>query len=519
MTRDPAGDATRVPYGRAPARVMNASVRPAPGRRTPEATSRSAARPSRGPRGAHRRSLAVAIAAGALIGVSISTMNESMGAIDGEFGLSALQEGIVVSALLVGALVGSLGSGLLAGRIGRRRILCLAGALGAAAAALCAVAPDEAALAAGRCLIGLAMGVTSAVAPVLLADLAPARVRGSLVTAYQVSITVGMLVALALGTGPMGHGGWRVLFAVNALPCMALGLTALRMSEAPGDLLARGREAGALEVLRATREPGEAAAEFAALAEARSTPHRSLVRCAADPALRRPMAIAVGAALMNAVVGIGAVVYYSTLVFSSAGLSGDSGARAASLSIGLVNVVMSFVALGLIRRHGRKPLLTAGLAGMAVALGAAAWCQLMGGPAAGALTVAAVLVYVACYAFSAGPLSWVLLAEVLPPELRTRVSGGALALTWAVNLLVALLFPVILGTPGNPDRLAGTFLSFTAVTLLILVLLRRYVPETKDRTLAELRAVLGNQRPVPAATRSGPAGHPPGGRPEVTPDR
>ncbi|MFE2853706.1 MFS transporter [Streptomyces lavendulae] len=519
MTRDRAGDATHVPYGRAPARVIDGPVRPTPGSRTPEATARRAERPAHGPRGAHRRSLAVAIAAGALIGVSISTMNESMGAIDTEFGLSALHEGIVVSALLVGALVGSLGSGLLAGRMGRRRILCLAGALGAAAAVLCAVAPDEAALAGGRCLIGLAMGVTSSVAPVLLADLAPARVRGSLVTAYQVSITVGMLAALALGTGPMGHGGWRLLFVVNALPCIALGLAALRISEAPGDLLARGREGGALEVLRATREPAEAQSEFAALTEARSAPHRSLVRCAADPALRRPMAIAVGAALMNAVVGIGAVVYYSTLVFSSAGLSGDGGARVASLSIGLVNVVMSFVALGLIRRHGRKPLLTAGLAGMAVALGAAAWCQSVGGATAGVLTVAAVLVYVACYAFSAGPLSWVLLAEVLPPELRTRVSGGALALTWAVNLLVALLLPGILGTPGSPDRLAGTFLFFTVVTLLILVLLRRYVPETKDRTLAELRAVLGNRPTASAATPSGPAGDPLGGRSGTSPGR
>ncbi|MFB7054174.1 MFS transporter [Streptomyces vinaceus] len=429
------------------------------------------------------------MSAGALIGVSISTMNESLTDIASQFGLSALHEGIVVSALLVGALVGSLGAGLLTGRLGRRRILCLAGALGAGAAVLCTVAPSADVLTGGRFLVGLGMGVASAVGPVLVADLAPARTRGSLVTAYQVSIAVAMLAALALGMGPMGHGGWRVLFAVNALPCVALCLSAFLVPEAPGDLMARGRGPEALAVLRSTREREEAAAEVAVLSGARRRQHRSVLRCAADPVLRRPLAIAVGAALMNPIVGIGAVVYYSTLVFSSTGPPGATGARSASLTVGIVNVVMSFVALGLIRRHGRRPLLSVGLAGMAAALGAAAAFQLVDVTAARALTVAAVLGYIACYAFSAGPLSWVLFADVLPPELRARASGGALAGTWAVNLAIALLFPVLVGTPAAPARLAGAFLFFAVVTLLILALLRRYVPETKDRTPAELRAL------------------------------
>ncbi|MFF0220308.1 MFS transporter [Streptomyces vinaceus] len=451
-------------------------------------------------RRAQRRTLAVAVSAGALIGVSISAMNESLSDISAQFGLSALREGIVVSALLVGALVGSLGSGVVTVRVGRRRILCLAGALGAVSAVVCAAAPSAAVLIGGRFLIGLAMGVASAVGPVLVADLAPARSRGSVVTAYQVSIAVAMLAALALGTGPMDHGGWRVLFAVNALPCIALCLAALRVPEAPGDLVARGRGPQALAVLRTTRDSHEAADELAALSGAKGeAKHRSVLRNVADPVLRRPLAIAVGAALMNPIVGIGAVVYYSTLVFSSAGLPGATGARTASLTVGIVNVVMSLVALRLIRRHGRRPLLSAGLAGMIAALGAAACFQLVDVAAAGALTVAAVLGYIACYAFSAGPLSWVLFADVLPPQLRAKVSGGALAGTWAVNLAIALLFPVVVGTPAAPGRLAGAFLLFAVITLLILVLLRRYVPETKDRTPAEVRTLF--EAAGPARTR------------------
>ncbi|MFI8266301.1 MULTISPECIES: sugar porter family MFS transporter [unclassified Streptomyces] len=465
-------------------------------RRAAKDIAPGAARPPRGVRRAQLRTLAVAVSAGALIGVSISTMNESLTEIASRFGLSPLHEGMVVSALLVGALVGSLGAGVLTGRIGRRRILILAGTLSAGAAVLCTVAPGAEVLTGGRFLIGLGMGVTSAVGPVLVADLAPARTRGSLVTAYQVSIAVAMLAALALGMGPMGHGGWRVLFAVNALPCIALCLSALLVPESPGDLMARGRAPEALAVLRSTRDRDEAAAEVAVLSGAHPTQHRSVLRCAADPVLRRPLAIAVGAALMNPIVGIGAVVYYSTLVFSSAGVPGGAGARSASLMVGIVNVVMSFVALRLIRRHGRRPLLSAGLAGMAAALGVAACFQMVDVAAARALTLAAVLGYIACYAFSAGPLSWVLFADVLPPELRARVSGGALAGTWAVNLAIALLFPVLVGTPAAPARLAGAFLFFAVITLLILALLRRYVPETKDRTLAELRTLFDPSGPA-----------------------
>ncbi|MFF3019099.1 MFS transporter [Streptomyces sp. NPDC057939] len=479
---------------------MNGPAAAVRGTRRPAVRARRTAQddvcPSPAHRRALRRTLAVAVGAGALIGVSISAMNESLTVIASEFNLSPLHQGIVVSALLVGALVGSLTSGVLTGRLGRRRILLLAGALGAPAAVLCAAAPNATVLTGGRFLIGLAMGVASAVGPVLVADLAPTRSRGSLVTAYQVSIAVAMLAALALGLGPMGNGGWRVLFAVNALPCVALCLAALRIPEAPGDLVTRGRTPQALAVLRATRGPEEAAAEMAVLSRARRTPHRSVLRCATDPVLRRPLAIAVGAALMNPIVGIGAVVYYSTLVFSSAGLPGATGARTASLTVGIVNVLMSFVALALIRRHGRRPLLSTGLSGMVVALAAAACFQLVGGAAVGALTVAAVLGYIACYAFSAGPLSWVLFADVLPPELRAGVSGGALAGTWAVNLAIALVFPVVVGTPAAPGRLAGAFVFFAVITLLILILFRRYVPETKDRSPAELRALLDASGPV-----------------------
>ncbi|MGW7825031.1 sugar porter family MFS transporter [Streptomyces puniciscabiei] len=440
----------------------------------------------------------VAAFAGAFFGFSISAMNEILNEVDREFDLTSLHEGIVVSALLVGALAGCLGAGALTDRLGRRRMLIGAGLLGTLAASVCVTAVDEAVLVVGRLLLGLAVGATSAVAPVLLAELAGSRARGALITAYQLCIAVGALVALALGVTDLANHDWRLMFAVNGVPAALQASAVALVPPAPEDLLARGRPEDALDVLRLTREPGEAGEELAELRTVRRRSSATALRAAVSPEHRLPAGIAVGASLMNALVGVGAVVYYSTLVFASAGVGGHNGPEIASLSIGIMNVVASVAALGLIRRYGRRPVLTTGLAGMAAALCVAAIGLMAGGAVSGVLTVAAVLVYIACFAFSAGPLAWVLMAEVLPTEIRAPVAGVALALNWAANLLVALLFPVVVGTPGAPSRVGGVFLFFAALALVFLALFRRYVPETKDRPLAEVQALL-RQGPGPGA--------------------
>ncbi|MFE5826476.1 sugar porter family MFS transporter [Streptomyces erythrochromogenes] len=433
----------------------------------------------------------LAASCGAFFGFSISSMNQTIDQVGVEMSLSSLHQGIVVSALVVGAVAGCVAAGVLTHRLGRRRMLVLSGVLGAAACALCTVAPDEAALITGRFLNGMAVGATSAVAPVLLAELTPARSRGVMITTYQLAITVGVLAALVLGVywGPGGQ--WRLMFAANAVPALVQAVSAALSLEAPGDLLARGRVEAAHAVLCATRGAAEADVEYERIVRVRSLTAVGVLRSLADPDTRLPVAIALGASLVNALVGIGAVVYYSTLVFTAAGVGGSSGAEVASLSFGLTNVAVSVAALGLIRRYGRRPLLTVGLVGMAGALCTAAWGLLgAGGAVAGPVTVAAILFYVACFAFSAGPVAWVLMAEVLPQEAGARVAGAALALNWGANLLVALLFPVVVGTPGVPARVGLVFVFFALLSLVFLLLLRRFVPETKDRTLAEVQEEL-----------------------------
>lgn len=455
-------------------------------------------------RGSAARLILLASSCGAFFGFSISTMNQSIDRVGRDLSLSSLHQGIVVSSLIVGAVVGCVVAGAVTDRLGRRRVLVVSGLLGAAACALCAVAPDEAALIAGRFLNGVGLGATSAVAPVLLAELAPARSRGYVITTYQLVLTVGVLAALALGVvwGPGGQ--WRLMFAANAVPALLQAVAAMSVAQAPGDLMAAGRDATARAVLRATRDEEEAEAEYERLVQVRDLPTVGVLRSLADATLRLPVAIALGASLMNALVGIGAVVYYSTLVFAAAGVGGSSDAEVASMSTGVMNVAVSVVALGLIRRFGRRPLLSVGLVGMSGALCVAGWSLLgTGGAVAGPVTVAAILLYVGCFAFSVGPLAWVLMAEVLPQEAAARVAGAALALNWGANLLVALLFPVIVGTPGVPARVGLVFLFFALICLTFLFLLRRCVPETKDRSLADVQEEL--QRARRSGTRAADA--------------
>ncbi|PRH80374.1 hypothetical protein C6N75_04605 [Streptomyces solincola] len=440
------------------------------------------------PRELRTKLVAVAASTGALFGFSIAAVNQTLEQIRAEFGLSSLDKGIVVSSLVVGALAGCVCASALTDRLGQRLILCWAGVLGTAASVVGAVSPDEAVLSLARFLVGFAVGVTSAVSPMLLAELATAHRRGSLVTLYQLSLTVGVLIALVLGLVASAQGEWRLMFAANGVPALVQAVAVLLLPPAPGDLVARGRQQDAMAVLRATRGPVEAAQVLEDFGAFQSSRAGSLLRGLVRPETRVPVAIALGAALMNALVGIGAVVYYSTLVFASAGVGGQLGAEVATLSIGVMNVVASVAALTLISRFGRRPLLAVGLSGISGSLCVAAFGLIAGGGSvSGPLTIGAVLVFIACFAFSAGPLAWLIMAEVTPREIRAGVAGTALALNWAANLLVALLFPVIVGTPGSPTRVGVVFLVFAAFSVVFLVAFRRYVPETKDRSLAELQ--------------------------------
>jgi len=400
--------------------------------------------------GIRRRLLFSGWSAGGLFGYSIAVSNNAVSSVQAEFALSALGQGVVVSGLTAGALAGCAAAGVAADRFGRRAVLIGAGVVAAAATVIAALAPHSIVLIAGRLLLGGAIGLTTSVAPLYIAESAPADQRGSLVTHYQLAVAMGNLLSLAVGAALSLDGHWRLMFALNGVPAV-LQVVALASSR--------------------TGTPRRGAA----------LPQRD-GRSLADRAWRRPVIIACVAALMNALVGVGAIVYYSTPLFAIAGLRGEAGAQTASLVVGTVNVVATAVAVPLIRRHGRKPLLTVGLSGTVGTLLVAAWGL---ATSAGLLTVGAVVLFMVCYAFSAGPIAWLLVAEVAPRPVRARTAAAATSLNWAANLLITLLFPVVVGVPASPGTVAAVFVFFAVLSTGFLIFVRVFLPETKDKAMDE----------------------------------
>ncbi|MBX9394399.1 MFS transporter [Streptomyces sp. TRM72054] len=416
--------------------------------------------------------LLVGLTAGGLFGYSIAAVNEALRPLNDTFTLTGLAHGALVSGLLMGALLGCVTAGRLAARYGRRSLLVWSGLLATAGSVVAAAAPTLETVIAGRLILGFAVGVTTSVAPVLIAELSPADRRGSLIACYQLAVTVAVLAAFAIGSALAVGGHWRLMLAINGLPGLLQAGAVLVV--VPPWMGARHPR------VDTSTAPGRAPTETV-----------GLVRSLRDPSLRRPVIVACGAALMSACVGVGAVTYYSTFVFAIAGFQGRGSAEVASLTVGAVNVVATVVGMWLIRRFRRKALLSAGLTGIAVSLAVAAWSLWASVWApTGPVTVAALLAFMACYAFSVGPIGWLLVAEVLPHRIRDRMAATATGMNWSANLLIALLFPLAVGAPGDPARVGAAFLLFSIVSLGFLAFTHRCVPETRNRSLTALEAEL-----------------------------
>ncbi|MCP3758837.1 MFS transporter [Streptomyces sp. TBY4] len=435
---------------------------PTPAVRPPSQTSHPPRRPEapRPPRlGA---ATAVVALGGLLFGFDTGVISGALLFLKEDFALTSFQEGTVISALLLGAAVGALLSGRPADRFGRKRVLIAVAATFTLGLAAAVTARDFASMVAARTILGLAVGSASTVVPLYLAEIAPPRLRGRLVTANQVLLTVGILVSYLVNLAFAGSADWRAMFAVGLIPSVAMLLGTLFIPESPEWL----------------RRPPAAVPGTATAAAGTKAP--------AHPAVRRALLIGLTLAAVQQFGGINSVIYYAPSIMARAGLPATHSIQYA-VFIGVVNVVMTVAAVPLIDRAGRRPLLLWSLAGMAVSLvtlGAA-----MGvppGPVAHVIALICMITYVGSFAIGLGPVFWILAAELFPPGARAR--GGALCalVNWAANLVVGQLFLPVADAVG----VSWVFWAFAAVSAGGLVFVLRQVPETKNRSFAEVQGAL-----------------------------
>lgn len=425
---------------------------------------------------------AVAALAGLLFGFDTAVINGAILFLRQEFGLTDGQTEVAASALLVGCLLGSAAAGNLADRYGRRKSLIGASLLFCISSLWTALPRTIEEFSIARVIAGLAIGVASVLAPMYIAEIAPAGIRGRLVTLNQMAIVTGILLSYFVNwrLAALGGSSWRWMFASAAIPSLAFLVALLFIPESPRWLLRRQRDTLARAIL--VRLGGVEAADVQ-LAEIR----RSLAEETGSfseilqPRLRKPLVVAVLLAVFSQVTGINTVIYYGSVLFKEHGGRAAGDALGANVIIGAINFLCTIVAIALIDRLGRKPLLLAGSAGMgaALVLVAAAFHR---NPLPANLMLGAVLAYVACFAMSLGPGSWVYISELFPTAVRGRAMSIATLALWAACTLVTFTFLTMLRVLGP----AGAFLVYAAFCGVTFLFVWRFTPETKGRTLEEI---------------------------------
>jgi SP family galactose:H+ symporter-like MFS transporter len=431
--------------------------------------------------------LAAAVSAlgGMLFGYDIGVISGAILFIKRDFSLSSGLEEIVVSAVLLGSLFGALAGGSLADRFGRRRLLvgtAIVFGLGAVGAAL---APDTAWLILARVVAGTAIGIASFVAPLYISEIAPVETRGKLVSINQVALTSGIVISYLIDYAFAGAQAWRWMFALAAIPAAAFGFGLIFIPDSPRWLIGAGEVTEARAVLKRIRAPEQVEGELTEIqhSAAQQKAHWSELL---SPQLRAPMIVGIGLAIAQQITGINTVIYYAPTIFKAAGMSSTSVAILASVGVGIVNVVMTLVAMQLIDRLGRRPLLLISLAGMAMSLfvlGLAFSLPQLSG-SLGWIAVVSLMTYVGSFAVGLGPVFWLILSEIYPLRIRGRAMSVGTAANWITNLIVAVSFLTLTQVLGKPT----TFWLYSAVSIGAWLFAFLLVPETKGKTLEQIEA-------------------------------
>lgn len=427
---------------------------------------------------------AFAALGGLLFGYDTGVISGALIFIRTQFALSTRQQELVVSVVLVGAAVAALSGGRLADVFGRRFMLLITALIFVAGALVCAAAPSLIVLVIGRLIVGLGIGLATSTVPIYISEVSPPQARGWQVSLFQLAITIGILAAYLVDYIFSGSGAWRWMLGLAFVPGAILGLAMIRMPESPRWLAEHGQSDLARRVLARIRGTQNIESEWLDIQKTLAeTEERGRFSDLFSPSIRTALVIGIGLAIFQQVTGINTVIYYAPLIVQSAGISTASGAILATAGIGLVNVIMTIVAMWLIDHVGRRPLLLIGIAGMILSLGVLGFVFRM--PTGGALAwlaVVTLMVYVASFAISLGPIFWLLIAEIYPLRVRGIAEGTAAGTNWAFNFLVSFTFLTLV-------EVLGPSLTFWVYALLAIAswLFSYYlVPETKGRTLEEI---------------------------------
>jgi SP family galactose:H+ symporter-like MFS transporter len=454
---------------------------------------------------------AIAGLGGLLFGYDTGVIAGALLFIKPDFHLGAFDAGLVVSAVPIGAVFGAAISGRLSDGWGRREAIMFASVIFALGAAGSAVAPGTAVLVVARLIVGVAIGVASAAAPVYISEVAPPEKRGQLVTFFQLAVTIGIVVAYLVGLAFNAGGEWRWMLGLGAIPALALGIGMMEMPQSPRWLVMAGKDYIARATLARIRTGDEEAItqeleEIKESLEVEPGGWRDLLH----PVVKAALVVGVGLAVLQQITGINTVIYYAPTIVQYTGINSSASSILAAVGVGVVNVGMTVVALRLLDRAGRRTLLMVGVSGMVVSLLAlgAAFIGGGGSTASSIVAILSLMTFVASFAISLGPIFWLMNAEIYPLNVRSKAAGVGTMANWSFNAIVSLTFLTLIDTLGR----SGAFWLYAGIGVVTLWFCWKFVPETKGKHLEEIEEIFRKR-----AAKKGPAPKPRPPAPEPPP--
>lgn len=430
--------------------------------------------------------------AGFLFGFDTAVISGTIELVTLKFGLSDAGVGWFVSSALLGAISGVVFSGYFSDRYGRKPMLIVSGVLFLISSLGCSFSGSFTELILYRFLGGIAFGMASMVAPLYISEMSPARERGKLVSVYQLAITVGILLAYfgnywasqwSLQSDMFSYGPlrylyhdevWRGMFANEIVPISIYLFCLIFIPKSPRWLMVRNQKK------KAEKIAGAYGIDIFTLDSTNSKekiPFGKLIRSV----YKRPMMIAIFLMVFSQICGINAIIYYGPSIMAKAGFTLNE-ALGGQVTIGIVNSLFTLIAIFTIDKWGRIPLLKFGAGGVILSLITISFLFFLGGNATN-FVILGIVVYIACYAFSLGPVQFVVAAEIFPTEIRGRALTISTLFLWSTNALVGQVFPLMLNGLGA----AGTFMIFAIICLPSLWFIKRFIPETKGRSLEEIQ--------------------------------
>ena len=451
---------------------------------------------------------AAAALGGFLFGFDTAVINGAVDAVRGGFALDAAQIGFAVSCALLGSALGAWYAGMLANRFGRVRTMQVAAVLLVAAALGSGLAYSVWSLIAWRLVGGIGVGVASVIAPTYIAEVSPAHIRGRLGSMQQLAIVLGIFAALLSDAWLAGVAGgaaqplwfglaaWRWMFLVATLPALVYGTLVLGVPESPRHLVAKGRIDEARVVLRKVLNMHSETAldnKLRDIEDSLRSENKPSLRdlCGKTAGLLPVVWIGILLSVFQQFVGINVIFYYSSTLWHSVGFS-EADSFTITVVTSIVNVLVTLVAIALVDKIGRKPLLVVGSAGMAITLGLMAWCfsQATGSGATlslpgatGMVALVAANAYVVFFGVSWGPVVWVLLGEMFPNRIRATALAVAAAAQWLANFAITSRFPAL--AELGLSFAYGLYAGFALLSLLFVL---AGVRETKGIELEDMRA-------------------------------